>query len=146
MIYLKLANLEDAKAEYEALQKIPAAENGWIMNMPICLKLSLWSRLCQKWLLILGEKTCRKVMCRFRFISCGMTIRLLTYSIFGTIFVIVWKSMVGILAMLPLNNIVVKAMLVKAWSYCLTKCAIKSPKTSFGWMHVKTTLLHKRWC
>ncbi len=28
MIYLKLANLEDAKAEYEALQKIPAAENG----------------------------------------------------------------------------------------------------------------------
>ena len=28
MIYLRLANLEDAKAEYEALQKIPAAENG----------------------------------------------------------------------------------------------------------------------
>jgi len=28
MIYLKLANLEDAKAEYEALQKIPERENG----------------------------------------------------------------------------------------------------------------------
>lgn len=29
MIYLKLANLEDAKAEYEALQKIPMSENGF---------------------------------------------------------------------------------------------------------------------